>query len=143
MRDSRIGAHGAAALSLLLMLKWAALESALARGDMRWLVAPVVARFACTLLLALFPYVRAQGLGSAFAGHVGIFHVAVAALGLAATAAVLRLSASPWPALLGIAAALAMALRARVKLGGLTGDVHGAAIELSEAAVLLGASWFA
>lgn len=139
MRDSRIGAHGAVALVLLLLLKWTLLETALTQGDTSWLAAPVVARFACTLLLAFFPYARTQGLGSAFSGRVGFQQILISALGLVMVGLALGPTGRPWPPVVGIAIALGVAAHAHRKLGGLTGDVHGAAIELSEVAVLFAA----
>jgi adenosylcobinamide-GDP ribazoletransferase len=137
MRDSRIGAHGATALVLALALKWAALEQVLALGPGPFWVAPVVARFVCTLLLARFRYARPQGLGSAFAARVGWREVGLGSLALAPLAYVLGVSLLG-PALWGMAVAFGLALWARARLGGLTGDVHGAAVELCEIGVLFG-----
>jgi adenosylcobinamide-GDP ribazoletransferase len=137
MRDSRIGAHGATALVLVLGLKWAALERVLELGLGAWLAAPVVARLVATVLLASFPYARHQGLGSAFSGRVGLREVAVGCLALLPLAWLFRLGFA-LPALLGAAVALVLALRMHRLLGGLTGDVHGAAIELCETALLVG-----
>jgi adenosylcobinamide-GDP ribazoletransferase len=136
MRDSRIGAHGAAALVLVLGLKWAALERVLELGHGAWLAAPVVARLVATVLLATFPYARSEGLGSAFAGRVGAREVLVGALGLAPLAWLLSLDFA-LAALVGVALAVLLALRMHRLLGGLTGDVHGAAIELCETAMLV------
>jgi adenosylcobinamide-GDP ribazoletransferase len=136
MRDSRIGAHGATALVLLLGLKWAALERALELGLTPWLAAPVLARLSATILLAVFPYARTQGLGSAFAGRVGLREIAVGALAVVPLVWVFRLGFAP-AGLAGAALALAIALRMQKLLGGLTGDVQGAAIELFETAFLV------
>jgi adenosylcobinamide-GDP ribazoletransferase len=136
MRDSRIGAHGAVALALVLMLKWAALERALELGALGWTIAPVVGRFAATLCIASFPYAREAGLGSPF---VGSAKAPALALGLLPLALVVYLlgPATLVPAALGLACALLLALRCQRLLSGLTGDVYGAAIELAELAVLL------
>src|SRR5678815_1688706 len=57
MRDSRIGAHGAAALILLLLAKVAALAQVAAANDLVALLAfPTVARWLVGLLVVLFPY---------------------------------------------------------------------------------------
>jgi adenosylcobinamide-GDP ribazoletransferase len=137
MRDGRVGPHGALALLLLVLCKWAALERLLVQGDAAWLCAPVVARFLCTLLVARFPYAREAGLGSSFAGRVGARELLLGALPLLGCALLdgfeLLLSA-----LFGVCAALLWALRFQRLLGGLTGDVYGACIELCEACVLLG-----
>jgi adenosylcobinamide-GDP ribazoletransferase len=140
MRDARIGAHGAAALALVLLAKSAALAELVAR-DAFWLVAgaPAVARFLVVPLVVGFPYARPEGLGKAFRGTAGAREVAVAAV-LAAAAV-----APGGPAALGCAgaaaaAAGAVALVARRRLGGLTGDVYGAAIELAELTFLAAAA---
>ncbi len=136
MRDGRIGAHGAAALVLVLLAKAAALAELGARGDL-WLVAaaPAVARFAAVPLVVWFPYARDEGLGKAFRGTAGAREVAIAALlaaGMLAPSAPVSLAAAAGA--LVVAGALALVVRRR--LGGLTGDVYGAAIELAEVAFL-------
>jgi adenosylcobinamide-GDP ribazoletransferase len=132
MRDPRVGAHGAAALALVLLAKSAALAELVARDDL-WLVvaAPAVARFAAVPLVVGFSYARPEGLGKAFHGTAGAREVAVAAV-LAAAALAPGLPRSVAPAACALAAAYAVALVARRRLGGLTGDVYGAAIELAE-----------
>jgi len=124
---------------LVLGLKWAALERALELGLLPWVAAPVLARLVATLLLAAFPYARAQGLGSAFAGRVGLREIAVGALALVPLAWLFQLGFA-LPGLVGAAAALLIALRMHKLLGGLTGDVQGAAIELCETAFLVALS---
>lgn len=136
MRDSRIGAHGALALVVVVLLKWAALERALELSSSAWLVAPVVARFVCTLSIARFPYARAEGLASPFVGAVGARALAIGAVALALACAWLGLWALG-ASLLGVLAVAPFVWRAQRTLGGLTGDVYGALIELTELAVLL------
>jgi len=136
MRDSRIGAHGAAALVLVLALKVAALSEVLARGEL-WplVVAPVVSRFAVVPLVVLFPYAREEGLGKAFRGTAAWREIGIAAC-IAAACVAPSAPASLWPAVGGIAAAVAVAASVHRRVGGLTGDVYGAAIEIAEAALL-------
>jgi adenosylcobinamide-GDP ribazoletransferase len=136
MRDSRIGAHGATALVLVLLAKWAALERVLGGQRIGWLAVPVIARLLSTVLLAAFPYAREQGLGKAFVSRVGVRELALASLSL--------VPLSLWfgvglvlPSLVGVAVAGLLVMRMRLLLGGLTGDMHGAAIELCEVAMLL------
>ena len=140
MRDSRIGSHGATALVLGLALKCAALWRARELGvDAVWFV-PAVARFGCTVLLASFPYARAQGLGSAFAGQVGVLEVLLGLVAVLTPVALLQGGVAGYGvgATVGILCALGLALRVQQRLGGLTGDVHGAAIEVCEIGMLLG-----
>jgi adenosylcobinamide-GDP ribazoletransferase len=139
MRDSRIGSHGACALILALALKAAGLQRAEQLGvELVWLV-PVVARFACTTLLAAFPYARTSGVGSAFSGRVGVRELAWGALGLAAPLLLPAARDLRYALLVvgGLAASWSVAWWARARLGGLTGDVHGAAIEAAEIGGLL------
>jgi len=140
MRDSRIGAHGATALVLVLAVKVAALSDLLARGSL-WplVVAPVVARFAVVPLLVLFPYAREEGLGRAFRGTAGRREIAIAAV-LAAAAVAPFAPGSLLPAAVALAAAAAVAVSVNRRLGGLTGDVYGATIEVAEAALLAAAT---
>lgn len=134
MRDPRIGAHGAAALALALLAKVAALAELAARDD-AWLIVagPAVARFLAVPLVVGFPYARPEGLGKAFHGTARGREVAIAGA-LAALALAPGLTGSLLPAAAAAAVACAVALVARRRLGGLTGDVYGAAIELAEVA---------
>jgi adenosylcobinamide-GDP ribazoletransferase len=138
MRDSRIGAFGAVGLILFLFLEVESLAE-LASAD-RWralLVAPVVGRSAAPLVARLHRPARADGHGAAFLAGVRARGV-VAALGLtAATAAIVLGVAGVAAAAVGVVAATALAGFLARRLGGVTGDVLGAAVEVAEVAVLL------
>src|SRR5262245_52238316 len=133
LRDSRIGAHGAAALVLVILAKVVAVAALVdhSSGDHAWwalYAAPVAARWAVVPLIVGFPYARPEGLGKPFHGHAGVAQLA----GATAVAAI----ALGWlggraiaPALAALLAALAIATWLHRHLGGLTGDVYGAAIE--------------
>jgi adenosylcobinamide-GDP ribazoletransferase len=139
MRDSRIGSHGALALVLLVLLKAYALEGLFSFGAAGVCLAPVLARFLCSALIVGFPYAREDGLGAAFRGRVGWPELLLGVPPLAAAVWLAGPSAL-WGVLAGTAAALWLAFRFRRRIAGLTGDVYGAAIELAEAACLLGLS---
>jgi cobalamin 5'-phosphate synthase/cobalamin synthase len=147
LRDSRVGAYGVGGGALLLLARYAALES-LAPGLWAFAIiaATVVGRWAMVWVITLFPYARARGAGSGFRSGPGRLAitcvVAVALLGASAVFA-------PWEALarralivaalgaLGLVVALFWALWASRRLGGgLTGDTYGATNELVELAVL-------
>ena len=137
MRDSRIGAQGAAALTLLLIAKVAALAQLVERRDLLSLLAfPTIARGLAALLVVLFPYARAEGMGRAFSGEAGRLQA-----GVATVIAVVTLAALGAPLLLpALGAAVAVfgfAFWLHRRLGGLTGDVYGAAIELGEVSMLV------
>jgi len=136
MRDSRIGAHGAVALVLVLLAKVFAIAELLARRDLIGLLAfPAIARWAVTPAIVFHPYARPEGTGRAFhgaarprevAGATALLAVALGALGP-------RLFV---PAAGALAAASLLALWLRRRLGGLTGDGYGAVIELAEVVTL-------
>jgi adenosylcobinamide-GDP ribazoletransferase len=139
MKDSRIGVFGATGLVLLILIKFTALVSL--HGEFRpaaLLLAPVAGRWAAVLLTVTVPYLRGpEGTAAAFAGHAGRRELLLATLTLLAVAAIVL----QWPGmllagLLGVAA-LALAGWARQRLGGVTGDVLGAAVELLELLTLL------
>jgi adenosylcobinamide-GDP ribazoletransferase len=140
MRDARIGAHGATALVLVLIAKVVALGAVVEGGDLRVLVVfPALGRWLAALLIVAFPYARAEGLGRAFAQHAGRRELATATLVTAAALA--------WAGGGAVVAAAPAVLSALVlgawlsrRLGGLTGDVYGAAIEIGEVVFLISAS---
>lgn len=134
MRDSRIGAQGAISVFLALAAKIAATAALIDAGDFLALAAvPVIGRFAVGPAIVLFPYARAEGLGRAFNGTARIPQLVVAA-GITATV-VLALGPSLLAAALGaLGVALILAVALRIHLGGLTGDIYGAIIEIAEVA---------
>lgn len=138
MRDSRIGAAGATALCLHLAAKLVTVSALLQHGTL-WplLAAPTVARGCAVILIGAFPYAREDGLGRAFADHR---RASDAWPTLATCGAALAVGgmASLTPALLAVAASLACGALLQRRLGGLTGDAYGAAIELAELVFWIG-----
>jgi adenosylcobinamide-GDP ribazoletransferase len=140
MRDSRIGAHGAAALNLLLIGKVAGVAQAVERHDLLALLAfPTIGRWLAALLVVLFPYARPDGIGLAFNGEAGRLQGGIATAIAAVTIAVLG-PALILPSLGAGVVVFAFAFWMHRRLGGLTGDVYGASIELGEVAMLVLAS---
>ena len=146
MRRPDIGPLGVAALVLVLLIQVTAL-AAVPRG---WpavaalVLAAVTGRVAAVLATGA-PAARPGGLGALVAGRTG--QAGRVATGLVLLTAVVPagLAVGGRPAMLrGLAAALTgllagglLARTARRRLGGMTGDVFGAIIELSTAVVLL------
>ncbi len=135
MRDHHIGAFALAGGALLLLLKFAALAQS---TDWRLLaLAPVLARGGLSLAIVSQPYARPQGTGAALKAHAGprqAWLAAVLAIALALTLA----GARGLVVLAAVALMQAMVVAlARAKVGGLTGDLYGAIVELGELAALL------
>jgi adenosylcobinamide-GDP ribazoletransferase len=131
MRDHRVGAYGALALVLDVVIKVAAIAS-LDRALAPVAAAAAVARSVPVVLGAALPYARpGAGIGRAVGGRVQ----AVVAVALAAGIAV---AVGWWPlALVPLVAAPVLGLVVRRWLGGVTGDVLGASAELTEIAALV------
>jgi adenosylcobinamide-GDP ribazoletransferase len=138
MRDSRIGAFGAIGLVLVLMLEVAAVAELppAARGA-SLAAAPAVARAMPPLLSRLFAPARPEGHGAAFSAALGPLAAPIA-LAVAIVAAAVALG---WAGLVAVVIAVIVTLGfgrfMSGRLGGITGDVHGAGIEIAELAVLL------
>ena len=146
MRDSRIGAYGAIALALSLILRVGALAAALDggfwRASLSLILVAALSRAAALTPLALLPPARADGAGaaaglldsSALAAAWGSALVIALALGLAALGFIDALLA----ALMSGAGALGVVALARRAIGGQTGDVAGAAQQCGEIAAWCG-----
>lgn len=141
MRDSRIGAYGASALALSILIRWTALSgiaepfSALAA----LIAAHMASRGLLGALMHLLPAARSDGL-SASAGTVSI-NTALAGAVIGA-ASLLLLGAGGAIGVAILLAAIFLGLRALClrQIGGHTGDTIGALQQLAEIAVLLVAS---
>ncbi len=146
MRDSRIGAYGAAALVLSLVFRIGALSAALRHGFREaagaLTVAAAVSRAGALTPLALLDPARADGAGAAagrlaprgFASAWGVALAIALVVGVAATGFGHALAG-----LVGAAVgAAALTALARRQIGGQTGDVAGAAQQAAEIAAWCG-----
>ncbi len=141
MRDSRIGAFGACALGLSILLRWTALSEL--AGSNAVLVALIAAHGASRALLPAFmrstPPARSDGLSSG-AGSVEAFIASTAlALGLVSLLA-LGFSGTIVATCLLAVAYLAFREMCLRTIGGQTGDAVGALQQTAEILVLLTAS---
>ncbi len=149
MRRGDIGPSGVAAVTLVLLLDAAALASLL--PSLRGSVLAVVALVSSRQLLAWacarpVPPARADGLGATVAGSVtpAVWALSTAVTAVLAVGAGLAADLAWWAGPVVLAAAVAAGAlvlrRAVVRLGGITGDVLGAVVEVALAAGLTAAA---
>ena len=136
MKDPHLGVFGAVGLILMILLKISAL-TALSVTSI-WLAVPLAASAARVLLLwaARQPMARSDGLGASFKPELnalGMLLSVVLPLGLALLSGWRGLAAL----VLGSLCAAVIFRWARVRLGGLTGDVFGLMVETVEVVILL------
>ncbi|MFK3982001.1 adenosylcobinamide-GDP ribazoletransferase [Micromonospora sp. NPDC050397] len=146
MKKPDVGPFGVAALVLVLLLQAGALA---ALPDRRWpaLLATVVTAVAAGRLAVSWacrrgvPAARPDGLGALVAGTVGPVPLTVATLAVAGVA-VAAVPGRPWqgPVVVGVALVAGLVLLRHTvrRLGGVTGDVLGAQVEVTTTLVYLG-----
>jgi adenosylcobinamide-GDP ribazoletransferase len=146
MSEPTAGAFGIVVVVATLLARWAALASM--RADVL-LVAGLwcISRTAMAALMTALPYARDEGLASAFAaGPRGASRQLVVVSG-ALLGSVLVGMAAGWPAvailLASSLAVVGVGALARVRIGGFTGDVLGAAGVIAETVglVVAAAKW--
>jgi adenosylcobinamide-GDP ribazoletransferase len=148
MRKGDVGPFGVVTVVLALLLQVGSLAALLTQGSWALPVALAVVTSRLALPMACsrgVPAARADGLGSTVAGSVSrtglLVAVLLAAAAVAAVAAVSGEPASPVPLALAVAVPLLLAgllaLRCVRRLGGVTGDVLGACVEVALTASLV------
>ena len=133
MRDPRVGSFGVVALLLLILGKFAALSSL---GDLSRSFAMVgaatVARSLILISAGLAPYARPEGTGRSLVEAATRRDAMVGSV----TAMIIGALSAGWRGLLASVVAIGLASwltgQARRKLGGVTGDILGAVVELGE-----------
>lgn len=140
LKDSAIGAFGAIALVLVLLVKWVLLVRLLEVGGARWIpAAMVISRTLQVDAAVAHPYARAEG-GTAAAFVSGAtWRHGMGALMLACPLLILCCEFD-WQCVAALVPAWVLGrvygVHARARFGGITGDLLGAGSELTEIAVL-------
>ena len=135
MKDPRLGTFGGIGLLFVLLLKAAALSSLAPSAGLGIVLAATISRW-FILPAGLLPLARPDGMGADFAAGLrrsGIFITSLLPLSLA-----LLLGMQGFVAVLAalLAAAAVLGL-AYIRINGVTGDVFGLLVEMTETAVLL------
>jgi adenosylcobinamide-GDP ribazoletransferase len=149
MKRPDVGAFGVVAIVLTLLIQAAAAGAVVSRAWPAALVGVVTATAAGRVAIALgcwrgVPAARPGGLGALVAGTVGVPALAVTAVATA-TVALAAVPSRPWQGPLAVGLSLAVAVllvrHAVRRLGGITGDVLGAACELAVTVTYVVVSW--
>ena len=136
MRDSRIGVWGALGVALVLLWKWELLASLPGRGA-AFLFSLTASRWSQVVLAYFLPYANPEGgIGKAVAKKISLRELTGATAFLSAAVFFSRgRGVLCFLTLLPFLAGLGFVFRKR--LGGVTGDLLGAASEMTEVFVLL------
>ena len=148
MRTGPVGPAGVVAVVLVTGLQAAGLTAVVRHEQAWWVVGLLVCASRACLAVACVrgvPAARAEGLG---ATHIGAVPVVGAVLALLVAVCAVAMAGqglgSVWPPLVGllviVAAVVGLLLRCVRRLGGVTGDVLGAAVEISFAVLVLAAA---
>ncbi|AGA69717.1 cobalamin-5'-phosphate synthase [Desulfitobacterium dichloroeliminans LMG P-21439] len=145
MKDSHVGAFGAVSTMVFLLLKFTLLAELFSLGSLAALYLvlfmPIIARWIFLIGVYYFPYAREKGLGKGFheaSQNTKWIFISQGLLLLLLTYTILN-----WSGLVGFSLATLgiffFTRKVARLLGGLTGDLYGASIELAELFFLLGA----
>ena len=137
MSDSRTGAFGVACVALVALLEFAAIGTILAfPHEVPVLLVPVIARFSATAAAWLGTPARPGGLGRSVMGRPTALSVAIAGLTVAGAGLGMWLAfglVGLGLGALGVVLALAVPHVLALRFGGVTGDVMGASVLITEA----------
>ena len=145
MKDSRIGVFGALALIVILLAKWVAITRLFRLDAGLWIIpAYIISRTMMTELAVRLPYARpGGGTAASFVSDGKLIH-RLAALGIAALSLAVIFGPFGLVALgVGWIICTWFGHSCRRRLGGITGDLLGAANEIVETVVLLLCAGFA
>lgn len=138
MKDSAAGPIAIVVLVTLLLLKWSAISECLQKGGYELLLlTPVAGRLSILGLMLTTRYIRHQGLGEKLCEQLPR---QAAMLVLAGGCMIISIWLGIAPILAGLLVFLCLRRIVIKRLGGVTGDVYGAGVELVEVAVLITAA---
>jgi adenosylcobinamide-GDP ribazoletransferase len=137
MKDSHVGTFGVLALILSTGLRWTAMAALLVQGPLFLIAVAALSRAGMPLLMWSLPHARSNGLSHSVGRPSRGASLSAVLVGLACAVITIGLLEALALAALVLAAAAGLALLARRRIGGQTGDVLGAAQVLSETLALV------
>lgn len=141
MRDPRLGAFGVLGLVGLLLLKFQLILELQAKLQKAFLVFPVLGRLAPLFPMYALPYLRQEGKAKAFL-PISLNAVAFGCLFSLLVSVWAFGWKGVWLFLLGVGFSLSLCLFFKRRFKGVTGDILGAFVELTESFVLLALTGF-
>lgn len=142
MKDTHCGVGAIVAIILLLIVKFSALATILqgtaTDGLFLLVIAPAVARILLSFAVCQFVYVRTSGLGSSLKAGLVPQTIAIVSGLLLLALALIAFKATLFALVGGLVGFFIIYLGIIKKINGITGDVYGALIEVTEATALLG-----
>lgn len=138
MKDPAAGPIAVVVLVTLLLLKWSAINECFQQGQFQLLLlTPVAGRISIIGLMLTTRYIRHQGLGTKLLEYLPR---KPAMLVVAGSCLIVSFGLGITAVLAGLVVFLCLRWTVVKRLGGVTGDVYGAGVELVEVAVLITAT---
>lgn len=138
MRDVRVGTYALVVVVAVLALKWAGLLALPQNVRVEaLLLVPMLARFAIVVAAVAYPYAREEGVGASLHEAASPLPALVAGSIALVVSLLLLGPGGLLPFAFAIGVALAFGWWAKSLVGGMTGDLYGATVEIEEALLFL------
>ena len=135
MNDPHVGTAGVVAIVLLLLLKYALLNTIIATPHfLLFVLLPVIARTVPLFIMLTMAYANPQGIAKNMVLHLP----KQASIGILITVLILTLLFNALATLVLLLGLLPLIVLMKKRLGGFTGDTLGALVEISEVLFLFG-----
>ncbi|MCY4050052.1 MAG: adenosylcobinamide-GDP ribazoletransferase [Gammaproteobacteria bacterium] len=138
LKDQQIGVGAMVAVITVLLLKWTSLSWLFSQDAfMAPLFAATLSRIMLTLTIMEKPYVREQGLGTGLKDHLVRKNILLGAVLLSLILLLISLLGYVYSVIGCLLGATLVWFFIARKIGGYTGDVYGAQVEVTEVGILI------